>query len=432
MKQFDDIFRENVNKAFSNFNADHLADEGWKSFVEKRKERRRPAVVIPVWVRAASIVLLIGLGALITYRLSTPHIDEVIISGTETVEKKDKETALPEVTSKTITPVVVPAKETEYKGKSIKERAGDKLQAYTDGNSLSQQRPLNSENILLPVVTESRILIPDVYPDLPAPGTLIELRKKLTADNTILVTPASEEHIPVKETHDEEKHYRGRTLLAGLSGLIAKSGRNSSPASGLTAGIYLDQKITRKLSVRPGLALAGQSFRLENNSSTAGFNYPVSLNDGTIGRPYSYNGQLSMLAMELPLNIVIRIIDKERSGIYVSAGASTMIYISQQFAADFVNEYTKESFNTTTGMYSSETRYSTVKVKNNYSAFSRADFFGLANFSAGYSFPYSKTGTMLIEPYLQLPVSDLTSLNLRIRYGGISMKLRFGKQEAGK
>ena len=105
-----------------------------------------------------------------------------------------------------------------------------------------------------------------------------------------------------------------------------------------------------------------------------------------------------------------------------------MIYLNQQFTADVVNAYTKVSYNNASGLYSSETHYSTVEVEKDYGAFSRTDFLGLANLSAGYSFPYSKTGTMLIEPFLQLPVSDLTSLNLRVRYGGISMKLRFGKQ----
>lgn len=37
MEKFDDIFRENVKKAFSNYNVDHLADEGWNSFMEQKK-----------------------------------------------------------------------------------------------------------------------------------------------------------------------------------------------------------------------------------------------------------------------------------------------------------------------------------------------------------------------------------------------------------
>jgi len=105
-----------------------------------------------------------------------------------------------------------------------------------------------------------------------------------------------------------------------------------------------------------------------------------------------------------------------------------MIYISQQFKADFINKYTKESYNSMTDELSYETNFSTVRVENDYGALRRADLFGLANLSAGYSFPYNKTGTLLIEPFLQVPVSDLTSLDLRVRYAGISMKMQFGKK----
>ena len=109
-----------------------------------------------------------------------------------------------------------------------------------------------------------------------------------------------------------------------------------------------------------------------------------------------------------------------------------MIYFSQQFSGDLVNEYTQKQLNTATGLMDSETRYSTITVENTYGAFSRTDYFGLVNLSAGYSLPFSKTGTLLIEPFLQLPLSDLTSLDLRVRYGGISMKLRFGNQYSDK
>ncbi|NLA49452.1 MAG: hypothetical protein GX876_08325, partial [Bacteroidales bacterium] len=102
------------------------------------------------------------------------------------------------------------------------------------------------------------------------------------------------------------------------------------------------------------------------------------------------------------------------------------IYLSQQFTADYVNEYTRVTLDAATGQYGTESRFSTLEFEKDYGSFSRTDFFGLANLSAGYTFTYAKTGTMLIEPFLQLPVSDLTSLNLRIRYGGLSMKLRFG------
>ena len=73
MKHFDDIFKENVEKVFSSFNADHLADEGWNSFVVRQKGQRRRAVIIPLWARAASVLLIIGLGIFFTYKVTTKH-----------------------------------------------------------------------------------------------------------------------------------------------------------------------------------------------------------------------------------------------------------------------------------------------------------------------------------------------------------------------
>jgi hypothetical protein len=66
-----------------------------------------------------------------------------------------------------------------------------------------------------------------------------------------------------------------------------------------------------------------------------------------------------------------------------------------------------------------------VTIDSKQESLNRVDFLGLANFSAGYSFPFAKTSHFVFEPFIQLPVKDLTSMNLRIRYGGLSMKLQF-------
>lgn len=66
-----------------------------------------------------------------------------------------------------------------------------------------------------------------------------------------------------------------------------------------------------------------------------------------------------------------------------------------------------------------------VKIESKKEPLSRVDFLGLANFSAGYSFPVAGTSHLVFEPFVQLPIKDLTSMNLRIRYGGLSFKLKF-------
>ncbi|MDY0198558.1 MAG: hypothetical protein RBR68_12160, partial [Tenuifilaceae bacterium] len=105
----------------------------------------------------------------------------------------------------------------------------------------------------------------------------------------------------------------------------------------------------------------------------------------------------------------------------------TMVYLNQHFSGTLHNVYRTENIDSSTGEISIETNYTTTNIEEEYGAFSRVDYFGLANLSAGYSFPIGKSNNMLVEPFIQLPMHDITSTNLRIRYGGLSLKFRFGK-----
>lgn len=437
MNKFDDILRENVKKEFSNYNSDHLADEGWDSFVALQKGRRKRAVIFPLWARAASILLIIGLGTFLAYRLSVNQTTREIISATEPAAGKNEEQVAPVTAPPAVAPVA--ESDSETAGATVRsERPSPDYQPAlaVDETFLKADRAGGADDKILKTL-QNRSVYPDI---LPVPAITMAFSEfytssvpdEIRSEKRRSAVTASEGSEAKEESPVTGQSSGGRRLLAGLSGSMARSEEASPSASGLSMGLYIDQKITRRISFRPGLALAMQSFGIENENYTAGVNYPISLNDGTAGTPYAFDGQLSMLAMELPLNFVIRIFEKERSGFFVSAGTSTLFYISQQFKADVVNGYTKMELDALTGSYSSVTRYSTVEVEKDFGSFRNTDFFGLANLSAGYSFPYSKTGTLLVEPFVQLPVDDLTSLNLRIRYAGVSMKLVFGKKEQEK
>ena len=69
MSKFDDIFSRKAKEAFDNYNADHLAGDGWDSFASKYGRQRRRALVIPLWARAASIIILVTTGVLLINRL---------------------------------------------------------------------------------------------------------------------------------------------------------------------------------------------------------------------------------------------------------------------------------------------------------------------------------------------------------------------------
>jgi len=433
MNNFDDKLRENIKKAFDNYNSDHLTDEGWDSFVAMQKGRRRRVVIFPLWVRAASVLLLIGLGAAVAYHLSVRQPARELISIAESATGKNEEGVVQDSTPPVFTPLPESASEPSVTDGRTAAKDQDNQPPTVYGETLLKTAQTGREGMMIRETQKSRSINPDISP-IPAPTIALSELYYNAVSNEIrpeysipaVIPPDGSETFELLA--DTEKSSGERSLLTGLSGLMARAGEKSSPASGMSMGFYLSQKITRKISIRPGLALAMQSFNLENGSYPEKLSYNIPLYNGTDAIPHSYAGRLSMVALEVPLNLVVTLFERKGSGFFVSAGTSSLFYISQQLKANVVNSYTMMEYNSATDKFLSSTMFSTVEVEKEYDSFSSTDFFGLANISAGYSFPYSKTGIMLVEPFVQLPVNDLTSMDLRIRYAGISMKLQFGNK----
>jgi len=71
MKPFDEIFREKLKEALNNYEAGHLAAKGWDSFMEKRKAGTRRLFIMPLWAKAASLLIIISAGTILTYKILT-------------------------------------------------------------------------------------------------------------------------------------------------------------------------------------------------------------------------------------------------------------------------------------------------------------------------------------------------------------------------
>jgi hypothetical protein len=425
MKQFDDIFRKKVSEAFSNYNADLLTDKGWQSFMAARKGKSRLNWIVPLWAKAATVALIVGLSAFITFHTLRLHPDVEMLTGAGTTGVNENVvTDIPDPIN-TVT-LNQPTETIEIKQEGV--------HLTMSGSNTTD---LKSHEVSLVESNEHSLGVPSPETgDLRSETTVWKIQPAKDSPFSIdLLNTLSEQELiklPGKDKADleipePETHHKKTRMMAGLSGLLAGSAEGTTGAQGVALGFYVDRRITERISFRPGIALAMNTVGLNGNSGVGQeFAYNVPLYDGNNGTLDYYEGRLSMLAMEIPLNFVFSILERKRSGLYLAAGASTMIYLNQQFEGDFVNEYTQNEFNSATGQFTSGTRSSTVTLSNDYGAFSRTDLLGLANFSAGYSLPYGKTGTLFIEPFVQIPLNDLTSLNLRVRYGGFSMKLRFG------
>jgi hypothetical protein len=424
MKQFDEKFRQQAKDAFSGYDAGHLADAGWNAFVQKRKRRGIAGIVIPLWAKAATVALLLTTGSLITYRIIDS--DPATVTGGTAYETVTEETpSLQQSRGEPTAPAVAEAATTEPAAieKSSAGRRSDGVERLAVSTTTVR---VTAEGI----VTDPAVATYSVK-RAEAVQALVEAAVVAATDAAVLVAEADVAIVPeqLAETIPDEVTVRTRRtfLMAGMAGNMARAEDIPSGVPGVSFGVYGEHRISRKWAVRQGIVLAMHTVGLGSPTVAENMIYTAPVLDGASGSIESFEGSLQLLAMEVPVNFVYTVMERGKRGLYVSAGASTMVYLNQNVSGSFTNSYMRQSYNTTTGELASETRYSSVGVESSEEPFSHTDVFGLANFSAGYSMPFGKSSKLLIEPYMQLPVSTLTSLNLRIRYGGVALKIRFGK-----
>ena len=408
MKQFDQIFREQAKRAFSTYNADQLAEEGWNSFVSKRKGKKRFAIVLPIWAKAASVAVLVSVGGLFIYRTLNEQT-ESLTSQEQSVSKPYEETRMP----------------LESDGNSaLVRQSPDKSLIDKLPVKISGQTVVVSESVIVKD-TEVNNEIISSGPDIVGPVDEAANVEYITEINPVADV---KKEISVTEAADETPAGRRTSLIAGFSGMMSGIEDVMANSPGVSVGFYVERKLTGRLSVRPGLALAKHSYGSTNVSAGKVFMNSTTGTGYMTGSVDSYENQLNMVTVEVPVNLVYTILERAKSSLFVSAGVSTMIYLDQNFSSSFTNVYTEQKVDLASGNTYQETRTQDVSVESDENAFSHVDYFGLTNLSAGYSLPLKKGGNMLIEPFVQLPVSDLTSFNVRIRYGGLSFKFRFGQE----
>jgi hypothetical protein len=457
MSKFDDIFSRKAKEAFNSYDADHLADRGWDSFSTKYGRKRSRTIIFPMWARAASIIILVTAGVLLINRLdhrqAGEHADRL---AQETGSTKDN-SLLNENDTSAITPAVAGAGQASVGAAGKSALASTATTARPDQATIATAArtglgsPSPAERVRLAstetntgagkdssspaestrlAVNQDAVAGPLLSEDINTAGGsagvtlaggLMEKRLTDEADAGLKLKPRP----ALKDYLVLPRERMTTTLMTGFSGMMASIDNATSTAQGISVGFYVEQQLSRRISVRPGLAMARHSYAMEGapGGSTA-FDYAAPELNGMSGTATSYSADINVVSMEVPVNFVFSIRKRGESNLFVTTGASTVLYLSQHLSGNFSNTYTRATADSNGGV-SYESMTTSVKIESEKDPLSRVDFLGLANFSAGYSFPFAGTSHLVFEPFIQLPVKDLTSMNLRIRYGGLSFKVQF-------
>lgn len=437
MNKFDDIFSRKAKEAFDNYNADHLAEEGWNAYVSKYGRRRSRAIVFPMWARAASILVLVTAGVLFTNRLNHREADETAGQVAQETGAAKADSGTNETGTIMDGPVI--ANSARASGERLADAgqpgnlSGARLASAGQPGNSSVARPSDREreNAGLPAAVAAMDEEPgllqaafarqEVSAGVIAGASPLEIRLADEADVSMSLKPKK----PLKDYPVLPRERMTTTIMTGLSGMMASVGDASPTSQGMSIGFYVEQQLSRRISVRPGLAMARHNYTMEGMSGgSSAMDYAAPELNGMDAASTSYDADIDVVSMEVPVNFVFSLRKRARSDLFISTGASTVIYLSQHLTGNFNNTYAKAKVDSYGGVYY-EYMSTSVTIEREQELLSRVDLLGLANFSAGYSFPFAGTSQLLFEPFIQLPIKDLTSMNLRIRYGGLSMKIRF-------
>lgn len=457
MNKFDDIFSRKAKEAFDNYNADQLAEAGWNAYVSKHGRSRRRSLLIPLWARAASIIILVTAGVLFINRLS--HRDAGETSGRvaretgskpseDGITKADTATSIPVTTAVTpgkneasaanneaitdtgakepvieaTVPVIVSQGRASLVASGIEEESRQVGSEKSSDKVSEPAGPLLAAGDMakVPSINQS-VIASEVSVGSDITADPLEIRLTDEVDGSLNLNSGKR---PGKYS-DLPREKMATTIMTGVSGMMASVDNATSTSQGVSIGFYVEQQLTPGISVRPGLAMARHNYVMEGMpGGTAALDYSAPELNGMDAASTSLDANIDVVSMEVPVNFVFSLRKRARSNLFVSTGASTVIYLSQHLTGNFTNTYARAKLDSYGDVYY-EFMTTSVKIETEEELLNRIDLMGLANFSAGYSFPFAGTSQLLFEPFVQLPIRDLTSLNLRIRYGGLSMKIKF-------
>ena len=215
-------------------------------------------------------------------------------------------------------------------------------------------------------------------------------------------------------------------------GLLVGPQAASNQVSGMSlgAGVMSEFSISKRLKLDVGVTYASHSMTpdiaqplaMSMNSPSPQSEALASISNSP--RLISSNAELNFSGLDIPVNLKYKVVDKEKSGLFLITGLSSMVYFDQQATETMaVNSY----FNATMDGQL-EFQRTVQQYTHEAGPESTADGFDLGrmlNLSVGYEYNL-KNGTYLsIEPYYKLPLGDMTFANQQFSIGGLNLRMNF-------
>lgn len=423
--QFDKKISDRIKYVFDTYE-DDSSDAGWK---ELRKSfpgtegKRRPLLY---WISSAAAVALLSIGSWLYFNQDMQ--EQVVTKVTSPVPSKQLKAHQDDISAEVMKheEIITAEKSADPVSHVVRASLPDRERNNTTG----------AENETLPVATtssapviltaaESRdstaILKDPVYAQA-------DIRKKEAA-----TAPAGDDYIKqqaerlasIKEVPTVKKAEvrKDNKLSFGVyAGSFVNYSDGSKTSMNTGVGLSSEFKITKKLKIATGIALAQNTLKYDKlspqKSAEIYLSVPVSdepqLTNSFIAKTsslsYTVNGyDASLLGLDIPVNIKYMFIEDKKE-LYLVAGLSSNYFIDEAYTYNYVNMGARIDGDTE------------EKTTTKTSSF---DFARMLNFSVGFGYPVGKQSKLSLEPFIKYPLGGLGAQDIRFGSAGLNLKLNF-------
>jgi hypothetical protein len=461
-----------IQRVFDNYE-DTTADEGWALLRQKFPEEKKDRGLGWLWYAAAAIVLL-GIG--LWFMEKPVENKNLVVKNSKTTVQPDHKTNGP-----------APVDSSVNRAENTMAQSGTQQQQQ-QANPIVQQQQMQPSPGLQQVQTQVNQLannqvqkgsstnpanVPPVGASTAKTG-IDSILNKNTATNIIAsnqqkpgasVKPADTaanannagQYIAAKPVDAPKPADAAKTNSAeAMNRLLAEKGpANKEPTKNIKrgmisvyaatyfnyaqgsenninvgAGFSSDFRISNKLKLSTGLAIAQNSLKYNNsqpavpnngraNSAAAAdvvstpaqgaLNQVAGVSSGTANAfaivPTLKNYNASLIGLDLPINLKYQF-NPQKSDTYISAGLSSGTFINETYILNYTSAQREEQNTTRT-------------------SFSGFDFAKTLNVSFGVGYPLGKSNRLIVEPFLKYPLDGLGSQQIKFGAGGINLKLNF-------
>lgn len=449
--QFDDNLKKYISKAFENIESP-TADEGWLMLRKKFPEKEKDRPVVWLWRAAAAaaaiVILALGIGTWINNKNNNtetianklpkakrieenngqlaakkPSPNPVIDSGTYlTSLSPDKKTAKQSL----IKPYTLPNtnRMPSAKNNAIPKQALDNITKPTLDNYANTNLPVSitpdqtiANNNIAPLIKDSTVNKPqqNIVRQQPANASVLPKTNSYALQDNQPIAPI---------TSNEKKVKFG--VYAATYFNYAKGSENQI---NMGVGFTSDIKISKKVKLSTGVAIAQNSLNYINQSPSAPQNllYNTNTVNTLSGAVNSYNFTTAataptiknynalLVGLDIPLNLKYEF-NPQKSRNYIVVGLSSGTFINESYTYNF----NTLSYGAGTALSANQQQQSqTTKSSFNDFYFART-----LNVSFGIGYPMGKNH-LIIEPFLKYPLAGLGAQQIHFGAGGINLKFDF-------